>query len=246
MAKKNDGTSLPAGAQEHAIKILDRVWTLSRKRAAAKSKRENLFVERDSIDGQIDELGDAHSSEGRELSSRWRDVVKQIERLKVDIDFYSDEIDRAIEEGEQGKFDFVEEPITPPESLYSKLKPKKAEAPKPEEPKDTRPVGVPKGRGGKGESAADSIPAGVDQHLAAAVIELGLSDRDTDRLVGAELMTIADVAKLFEVAGGTLGPVMDRLNCGQEIASRIKKAVDQYRSKHRKAMATAEREEGGL
>lgn len=232
--------SLPAGAEEHAVKILDRVWTLSRKRTAAKSKRENLFTERDSIDMQIDQLSDAHSHEGQELSAKWRDVVKQLERLKIDIDFYGDEIDRAISEGEQGKFDFVEDPIKPPPTLYDRLKPRKREEPA---AADDRPVGTPNGKTPVG-TPAPAPPEGVDQHLAAAVSELDIPDRLARVLHQAEISTIGDLVRLAD-GPQPLAAALQPLGIGVDNCKLLEKALNMYRKKHRKAMAAAEREEAG-
>lgn len=232
-------SALPAGAEEHAVQILERVWTLSRKRLAATTKRKNLHTERDSIDAEIIALAGKNPSEEDRLSSKWRVVCKQIDRLAVDIKFYSDEIDRAIDEGEQGKFDFLDDDLKPDETLYAKLQPKK-----PETPADSRPVGVPDRETSPLKfdpknmrlSTDTAPPEGVDQHLAAAVVELGLADKDTDKLIAAKMNTVADVVKFVD--GG--GNLMDELSVGQEIKARIMKALKSYRTKHRQAMAEVE------
>lgn len=234
MSKKT--SALPPGAEEHAIKILDRVWTLSRKRTAAKSKRENLFGERDSIDAEINDLKDSHSNEGRELSVKWRDVVKQIERLKIDIDFYSDEIDRAIADGEQGKFDFLEDDLKPAADLYAKLKPKKVEP-----AADGRPVGVPNGPDSfkfdtaRMQLVPAAIAQGVDQHLAATVKELNLGDMDTDKLVAAGFETVGQLVAFVDGDGD----LMTKLDVGQNIKGRILKGLKAYRALHRQARKEA-------
>lgn len=235
MAKEE---TMPWEMHKHAIKILDRIWTQSRKRTAAKSKRKNLFNERDTVDAKIDELEDKSSDEGLKLSLKWREIVKAIDKLALEIEFYSDAIEEAIDDAIQGKFEFLDADIGPPKKLYDKLKPKKAEEPAPK--KDGRPVGVP----GPDRQTMKLVLEGVDEHLNAAVSELDtLSDRDRDKLTNAGFTTIGEVAKVIDVDGGTLGQLMDKLNCGQEIASRIKKAVGSFRKKHRSAKAEVEREE---
>ena len=228
---KND-SALPKGAEEHAVKILTRVWTLSRKRKAAKSQRENLFTERDSIDAEIEELADKHSPEGAELAAKWRDICKKIEKLKLDIEFYSDEIGRAIDDGEQGKFEFLDDDLKPAASLYEKLKPKKPEEPK----KDDRPVGVPNANGKP--QLRITPPEGKDEQLGAAVSELDLPDHLSKTLHERGYHTIRDIAEAID-KGVSLQAALGR---GVDNAELVVKAVGKYRKKHRSAIVQAERE----
>ena len=224
--------------QEHAVKVLERVWTLSKRRKAAKSKRENLFTERDSIDAEIAELKDDTSHEAEQLAGRWRRCVKEIEKLKIDIGFYGDEIDRAIEEGEQGKFDFLEDPMKPPAELYDKLTPKKAEE-QMTLPADGRPVGRPDRK-----NPDPIIPDGVDQHLAAAVSELDLPEQQKGKLIKGNLPTIAHLVEFIDAAPNTAATRLEqRLDCNTKVASSIIGAVEKYRKVHRRAMVEAERGE---
>lgn len=227
---------------EHAVKTLDRVWTLSRKRRAAKSKRKNLFTERDTLDNQIEELEEG-TKEYSETAVKWRAVVKQIEHLKTEIEWYGDEIDQAIEDGEQGKFEFLDEPLKPPAELFEKPK------------KDDRPVGAPKDAGqvfrenldkkSQGLAPVGVHPLeGVAEHMYVSVNELDLPELQKGRLVKAGLDTVAKLAAVVDGPGFTTLVLEERCSCSDKQAQQILAAVQAYRKKHRKAAAAVERGDG--
>lgn len=185
---------------------------------------------------ELDELGakDESSQEFQEAAARKerclrvRDVYK--ERLKT----LADKMDAAVAKAAKGEnelidvFDrskFVAKPQ--PTDLYT--------PPKPEEPAETRPVGRP-GKP-KPEAPDPSKGDGVDEHLNASVAELDCRENIKGKLTAAGLTTVGRVVAVLDDDNQDL---RDILNCGENIASEVKRAVKQYRDKHRRAARDVE------
>lgn len=216
-------------------------WTqIVRMQEARDVVKQNLSnVESDLTDArrELDEIGaQDESSEDFQVAAarkerclRTRDVYK--ERLKT----LADKMDQAVSAAAKGDnelidtFDaagFVAKPK--PEDLYT---PKKVEH---EEP-DERPVGKP-GRA-RPETPDPSKGDGVDEHLNASVNELDCREDLKGKLVAAGLTTIGRVAAILDSKDQDL---RDILNCGENIASTIKRSVKAYQTAHRKAAQAAE------
>lgn len=192
------------------------------------SKRSNAFDDRDAA---IEELGEMEgdSDEAHELKCRHSDAIVLIDALSARIKWHRGQIEDLVEKADEPSLDFMYEmPEEPP-----KKDPKQGELK--DVAKDTRPVGRP-GKP-KPEAPDPSKGDGVDEHLSASVNELDCRENVKGKLIEAGLTTIGRVAAILDDEKQDL---RDLLNCGENIASEIKKAVKQYRTKHRRAAREAE------
>lgn len=237
MAKKSKPKKNAAendGLKSHAESVLARLVALADLRKAARSRRENLFTERDSIEEQIAEYEDQESPECVGDKARAHDIQKEIDRLRIDIKYYADTMEMIIAKSAQSEFDFMDtdDAMTPPAHLYEKKK--KAEQPKLDyEPED------------RVEEGGDVPPDGVDQHLAAAVIEIGISDDLARSLIKSGYSTVKDLANLAdscESMAALQQELQYKLGRGEENAKMIAKKLAAYRKKHRAASLERERE----
>lgn len=216
--------------REHAEKILDRIVTLSRKRDKAMSERQKIFDERDSIDAEIADL-EPGTEEHNARSAEWRECVKKIEKLKVDEKYYADQIGVIANKADQAEFDFLDEPVKVPESLYDKLAPKKKDA-ETKDQHDPHQQTLPMPNPATGE--------GVAEHMKAAITELELDKKDEKRLIDAGFHTIGALAAFVDDERNHLG---EKLECGEGITSRILRALKAFRKAQVKAELAKERGE---
>lgn len=227
------------GLKSHAEGVLLRLVKLADLRKAARSRRENLFTERDSIEQTIEEYEDQESPECVADKARAHDVTAEINRLRIDIKFYADTMESVIANAAQAQFQFMEsdDDLTPPAALYQR---KKKEQPKLDyegDEADGREREEPKN---------DAPPDGVDQHLAAAVIEIGVPEDVAASLVKAGFGTVKDLANLAdscESMAALTQELQARVGRGQEIAKKVAKQLAAYRKKHRQASLERDREE---
>lgn len=216
--------------QEHAEKILDRICVLAKKGTKAETDRKKAFEERNSIEVERDEAP-PDSPEYQEICVRLVHVLDKIEKIAIDIKFYDGKIRTIANNCEQGEFDFLEEPIKVPESLYDKLKPKKKDAEMKDAPDpDQQTLPMPNLATGEG----------VAEHMKAAITELELDKKDEARLIDAGFETIGALARFVDDENNSLG---EKLNCGEGITSRIFRSLKSFRRAQTKAELAKERGE---
>jgi len=117
-------TETVPGLKSHAEGVLLRLVKLADLRKAARSRRENLFTERDSIEEAIEEYEDQESPECVADKARAHDVTAEINRLRIDIKYYADLMESVIANAAQAQFEFMEsdDDMTPPAELYQRRK----------------------------------------------------------------------------------------------------------------------------
>lgn len=185
---------------------------------------------------ELDELGaqDERSQGFQEAAARKERCIRVREHYKERLKTLADRIDSAVAKAAKGEnelldvFDrseFVAKPK--PSDLYT--------PPKHETDPDARPVGRP----GKPrpEAPDPSMGDGVDEHLNASVAELDCRDDLKGKLIDAGLTTIGRVVAVLD---DDSKDIRDVLNCGEGVASAVKKAVKAFRTRHRKAAREVE------
>lgn len=231
MAKK---MSKHMTAKPFPVEVCDAIRHHIGERKALESKRVNAFEDRDAALEEKHEIDDHDSDEYLEACKRHSDAIASIDGLSSSIKWHRNQIDDLVEKADEPQLEFMYDP--PAEETHAKGGPKQLRlAPHEGSDAETRPVGRP----GKPrpEAPDPSKGDGVDEHLNASVNELDIRENLKSRLVGAGLTTVGRVASAIEDKAKDL---RDILNCGENIASEIKKAVKQYRTTHRKAALAAE------
>lgn len=224
MAKK----SKHATGKAFSVEVCDAIRHHIAEGKALDSKRDIAFDDRDEADGAKRRIQNHESDEYLKACRRHSEAISLIMSLDSDIKWHRNQIKKIVEKADDPQLDLE---YAPPVEPVPAAKPA-------EKPKDSRPVGVPDKR----PELKITAPEGKDEHLNAPVSELGLSDKDTDRLIAAGRTTIRHVIALIDADGGTLGAMQEALNVGQEIASRIRNAVGKFRKQHRSAMVEVERD----
>lgn len=180
---------------------------------------------------ELDELGATNetSEEFREAAARKERSLRVREHYKERLKTLADKVDAAVARAANGENELID--VFSPAEFIAKPKASDLYSPPKAEPTaDPRPVGRP-GRP-RPEAPDPSMGDGVDEHLNASVNELDCRENLKGKLIDAGLTTIGRVAAVLDDDKQDLREV---LNCGENIASEIKKAVKQYRTKHRRA-----------
>lgn len=185
---------------------------------------------------ELDELGakDETSEEFREAAARKERCLRVRELYKERLKTLADKIDAAVARAAKGENELID--VFSASEFISKPKASDLYSPPKDEPaEDARPVGRP-GKP-KPEAPDPSKGDGVDEHLNASVAELDCRENVKGKLIDAGLTTVGRVVAVLEDDKQDL---RDLLNCGENVASEIKKAVKQYRDKHRRAARQVE------
>lgn len=212
-----------------SVEVCDAIRHHIGERKALESKRVNAFEDRDAALEEKHEIDDHDSDEYLEACKRHSDAIASIDGLSSSIKWHRNRIDNLVEKADEPQLEFMYDPP--------------AEAPKPKQLRlagedtqgETRPVGRP-GKP-KPEAPDPSKGDGVDEHLNASVAELDCRENVKGKLTAAGLTTVGRVVAVLEDGAQD---IRDVLNCGENIASEVKKAVKQYRDKHRRAAREVE------
>jgi len=203
-----------------ASDILGRLQEIAERREKAKAERSDLFKERDALDEQIDECEDKEGEECQRLKASQYDVCRKIDRLRILVKFFDDQIGSIITRSAKGDHDFMDDPIDAPDSLFTKKRDEKA--------------GPPKDVPAVGEIPDASKGEGVDEHLNASPSELDIPDRLARDCILAGYDTIGKIARAMD-NDEPLAITED-----DEKIEQVRRAVKKYRKTHRKAMMEAE------
>lgn len=209
--------------------VCQRIRNLNELIKSMEAERKDLFTTRDAIDAELMELTKDEKTKEERLLADWAIAERKIKTTSDAIKGAQVDLQVTIDRADDNKlFDDVDVEVRKRDYTV------KAPPPAPE-PKETRGVGRP-GKV-KPEAPDPSKGDGVDEHLKASVKELDLPEQSLGKLEAAGLTTVGRVVAAIESKDKDL---RDVLNCGENVASRIKAAVTKYRGAHRKAMAAAE------
>lgn len=198
-------------------KVCDAIRHHIGERLVLEVKRGKAFEDRDAALAEIAEIESRDCREYGELCRRHSEAVQAIETLGKSVKWHQNQVDELVEKADEPQLDFMYDPPEEPATKQLKLA-------------GVAPVGKP-GRP-RPEGPDPSLGDGVDEHLRASVNELDCREDIKGKLIDAGLTTVGRVAAVLDDDKQDLREV---LNCGENIASEIKKAVKQYRTKHRRA-----------
>ncbi len=227
MAKKSKHMT----GKAFSVEVCDAIRHHIGERKALESKRVNAFEDRDAALEEKHEIDDHDSDEYLEACKRHSDSIAAIDGLSASIKWHRNQIDDLVDTADEPQLDFMYDP--PAEAPHAKGGPKQLRLAG--EEAETRPVGRP-GRP-RPEAPDPSKGDGVDEHLNASVAELDCRENVKGKLTAAGLTTVGRVVAVLE---DDKQDIRDVLNVGETIASEVKKAVKQYRDKHRRAAREAE------
>lgn len=209
------------------VEICDAIRHHQGEITALESRRKNAFEDRDAAVAEKNGLRNRDGKEYLEASRRHSDAVVLIQTLDDEIKWHRGQLREVIEDVDNPQLEITFDP--PPAA------PKEDAGQMTIGDVGTRPVGRP----GKTrpEAPDPSKGDGVDEHLAASVNELDCRENLKGKLIEAGLTTVGRVVAAIEDRDKDLRDVLD---CGENIASEIKKAVKVFRTRHRTAAMEAE------
>lgn len=194
-------------------------------RKKVRADRDRAFENRDDARDRMDEAeGDKQK---RDAEADFGLCVRQIERLQTAIKKLDNDIEEAIENPDQEELfdvgqltlrDYVNDT---PSKIATKVKEK---------------------QDAKKAADAEAPPEGVDQHLAASINELDLTDRLKEALLEHNIPTVGALV-VFQDKSDTdndADDLQDLLNVEEKDQKAIISALAKYRREHRKAARQVE------
>lgn len=214
----------------------ERLRRLVALRQQCETNRKAMFTARDHAFNERARTSDGEKSKRERLESDYGKAVMEIERLKNTIKWCNDEIDSTVTNADDGKL-FDSADLDVPDFTKPKDEDEEDEGDGSDLPTSAAEVKTV-GRPGKvkPDMADPAMGAGIDEHLKASVNELDCREDLKGKLVAAGLLTIGDVAAMIDAKTD----LREKVDCGEKIASEIKKAVEAYRKKHCRAIVDNE------
>ena len=218
--------------------VCQRLRNLVNVRTKAENHRKKLFDQRDQLEEEINAAEKkGKKADVQELKAKCFDVLREIDKDRKTIAWVNGEISEAVEKADDLKLwntADVEVPSFEDDDDGEKDDPDQMVIGKPGTPK---PV-----KGKRGEAVDENPqPEGFNQHLNASVNELEVNDRERQKLVDAGFVTIGQLHKFIEDKKS----LRDKLNCGENPESNIKRALKAFLKKHTRADMQRERETAG-
>lgn len=219
----------------------EKAWTaimsLAKARTVAKARETELVTTRKDLENQLDELGAGSTPEHLKVSRDYVITIRSIDFERDRMKTLADQLEKAITDSIQGKFDFAEDAeddralVKRPAEKDLFHKP----APVEEKPKDARPVGRP-----KPETPEPAIAEGENQHLTASVNELECPKGHKAKLLEAGLTTIGRLFEVIETDDIEANKLAEKANVTGGVARQIVAAATKWRKAHRKAAREVE------
>lgn len=228
----------PAKVTGKKVKIKGADWSplvcgkleaLAEQRMLAKARLGELIQTRDFIDKAIKEMGHEPTQKRLKAANDLVDTLNEIILQRERIKWFSDQTERTILGANQKQLHEDDELVIPDEQSLLPFK-----EDKPEKPKKA-----------KGRKAPDPEPQpeGVDQHLEAAVGELGLPKNLTELLVEKNLTTVGALVQRMDAGDDAVIELRELLGVSGGEWAEIAGAVKDFRKRHRKAAREVEQDQ---
>lgn len=231
--KKNK--SKHATGKAFTIEVCDAIRHHIGERKALQSQRKNAFEDRNAAMADKMEMTSRDSREYIEACRRHSESVTLIEMLDMQIKWHNNQVDELVNKADEPELDFMyDPPAAPAPKAAGQIKlADETEA-------DRRPVGRP-GKPRPQEPSPEMGADGHNEHLKAAIAELDVNERRKSLV--AHFETIGGLVSWWEgYCKEDMGRALERLDGASEADLKaILKALKLYRSKHRSAMAEAEK-----
>lgn len=227
--------------------VCERIRRLVQLGKNAESQRKKAFDARDHVRDEIARItkemafGRAKQADIEHKQAEFGATIMEIERLQKTLKWVSGEINIAVERADEPglfddadvqvpNFDSDDEAEDKEQGTLAGAGEEGQPAPSPKKTKaKPEPIRVPE------------PPVGVDQHMTATVNELDLSEAYRERLADAGFSTIGSLDAFVRDGGN----IRDRLDCGENIASAVLRALKAYKQRQLKAELEREREAAG-
>lgn len=215
------------------------IMNLAKARAVAKAREIELVTTRKDLENQLDELGAGGTAEHLRVSREYVITIRSIDFERDRMKTLADQLEKAITDSMQGKFEFAEEAeddrklIRRPSEKDLFHKPEPVE----EKPKDARPVGRP-----KAETPEPPIAEGENQHLKASVNELDCIEKHKGKLINAGITTMGRLFEIMESDSIEALMLSEKADVTPAAARQIVAAATKWKKAHRKAAREAESE----
>lgn len=216
-------------------------------RANAKTREAELIATRRDLNNQLNALGAGSTMQHLKVSREFVICERSIDAVRATIKTLADRMERLIDDAMQGKLNDDDLPsdaelfARPSEEDLFHAAGDDDEDDDGQMSLDGEAPGKKRRRGGTHEPTVPDqpgleVPEETDQHLTASVEELDLPDHVKAKLFKAGYRVIGALVRIVDDPEQDL---MTVLNCDDAQAKAIRKALGEFRTRHRRAMKQA-------
>ena len=217
-------------------------------RTNAKTRETELIATRKDLDNQLNALGAGSTAQHLKVSREYVICLRSIKAVRATISTLADRMEHLIEDAMQGKLN--DDDLPSDAELFARPSEEDLFHAAGDDDEDDdgqmsldgeAPAGKKRRRGGTHEPTVPDqpgleVPEETDQHLTASVEELDLPDHVKAKLFKAGYRVIGALVRIVDDPEQDL---MTVLNCDDAQAKAIRKALGEFRTRHRRAMKQA-------